>query len=231
MENRGEYVIVYMDLLGTTSKIKSQNSEEALKSIKNIYEQSVQLFTKNLAEEKIQVKVFSDNIILAKETTANVPPIAPGVLEMISFAAAFQMIAMLHGWSIRGGITVGELYIDDIFVWGKGLLKAYELEDKIAINPRIIIDPQIIPSIAVRVKPDIIPNVKFDGGFLVVDYLSLTHDKNTLERIRKVILNLLRQANTNDLIKGKADWLRTNFNEYCETHDFKDITIDPKDEI
>lgn len=231
MESKKEYVVAYMDLLGTSSRIQSQSSEEALKSIKYIYEQSVKIFTGALAGEDIKVKIFSDKIILAKETTADASPIAPGVSQMICFAATFQMIAMLLDWPIRGGITVGELYIDDIIVWGRGLLRAYELENKMAISPRIVIDPQIIPPTMVRDNPDIIKHVKFDGGFLIVDYLSLIGDKRTAEDIRRVIMNLSRQANTNDFIKGKADWLRTDYHAWCEAHNFRDIMIQPEDVV
>lgn len=44
------------------------------------------------------------------------------------------------GWLVRGGITIGDFYIDDMFVWGAALVKAYELEEKIAVYPRVILD-------------------------------------------------------------------------------------------
>ena len=36
------------------------------------------------------------------------------------------------GWLLRGGISIGQLFIDDVMVWGEALLKSYYLEDKIA---------------------------------------------------------------------------------------------------
>ena len=44
------------------------------------------------------------------------------------------------GWLLRGGISIGQLLIDDVMVWGETLLKSYYLEDKIANYPRIISD-------------------------------------------------------------------------------------------
>lgn len=34
------------------------------------------------------------------------------------------------GWLLRGGIAIGQLFIDDVMVWGDALLKAYYLENK-----------------------------------------------------------------------------------------------------
>lgn len=51
------------------------------------------------------------------------------------------------GWLLRGGISIGQLFIDDVMVWGDALLKAYYLEDKIANYPRIIIDKNVVDEI------------------------------------------------------------------------------------
>lgn len=51
------------------------------------------------------------------------------------------------GWLLRGGISIGQLFIDDVMVWGDALLKAYYLEDKIVNYPRIIIDKNVADEI------------------------------------------------------------------------------------
>ncbi len=45
---------------------------------------------------------------------------------------------------LRGGITVGDVYHDDTHFFGPGFLRAYDLENDIAIYPRIVLDPQVI---------------------------------------------------------------------------------------
>ena len=58
--------------------------------------------------------------------------------------------AIENGFIIRGGLTLGDIYYPDkndgIFL-GKAYLRAYELERKIAIYPRIIIDENVISEI------------------------------------------------------------------------------------
>ena len=52
------------------------------------------------------------------------------------------------GWLLRGGISIGQLFIDDVMVWGEALLRSYYLEDKVANYPRIIIEKQVVIEIA-----------------------------------------------------------------------------------
>lgn len=51
------------------------------------------------------------------------------------------------GWLLRGGISIGQLFIDDVMVWGDALLTSYYLEDKVANYPRIIIDKSVVDEI------------------------------------------------------------------------------------
>ena len=64
-------------------------------------------------------------------------------------AGHFQELTVICsvGWLLRGGISIGQLFIDDVTVWGDALLKAYYLEDKIANYPRIIIDKNVVDEI------------------------------------------------------------------------------------
>jgi len=51
------------------------------------------------------------------------------------------------GWLVRGGISIGELFIDETMVWGEALLKAYDLESNAAIYPRILLDSNLLSHI------------------------------------------------------------------------------------
>ena len=64
-------------------------------------------------------------------------------------AGHFQELAASDsvGWLLRGGISIGQLFIDDAMVWGEALLKSYYLEDKIANYPRIIIEKKVVNEI------------------------------------------------------------------------------------
>ncbi|AZZ75420.1 hypothetical protein CCX46_09725 [Pseudomonas sp. RU47] len=45
------------------------------------------------------------------------------------------------GYIVRGGITCGDVFFDDMSFFGPAVDRAYELESKKAVTPRILIDP------------------------------------------------------------------------------------------
>lgn len=61
--------------------------------------------------------------------------------KICKFASRLQdQCLRKYGILLRGSIVEGSLYINDDFVYGSGLIKAYELENSEAIYPRIVID-------------------------------------------------------------------------------------------
>lgn len=78
------------------------------------------------------------------------------------------------GWLVRGGITIGDFYIDDTIVWGPALLRAYELEDKLAIYPRIILDETVTSVLSIStIKNDFVRVDK--DGFRFLNYMDIWH--------------------------------------------------------
>jgi hypothetical protein len=61
------------------------------------------------------------------------------LLDLVHVQA--ELIA--DGVLLRGSITFGDIFIDEKTVFGPGLIRAYELEDQVAIAPRVIVDPHI----------------------------------------------------------------------------------------
>jgi hypothetical protein len=78
------------------------------------------------------------------------------------------------GWLVRGGITIGELFLDETMVWGKALLKAYNLESHIAIYPRIVIDREILSKIVTSEELSEYILQDFDNIYFL-NYLCIQH--------------------------------------------------------
>ena len=216
------HIIAYIDMLGTKAKIKSKDSTSAFSSIKLIYEQMSNLFTTgSFAPENIKVKVFSDNIIIAKATYPSDEVVAVNLNQMIALAASFQFRSMISGWPVRGGVAIGDLYIDNTFVWGEGLLRAYELESKIAVMPRIVIDPIIENKYLNQFNN--IHCWRKDAGLPIVDYLSMCQDENTMESIRNPIISML--GSSNEVTIGKIEWLKSDYNRICKERNYTNLII------
>ena len=111
--------VAFIDVLGIKNKIES-NSKWAL--------DWMWIFYKNIMSEiekhsQINVRIFSDNILICKEIDEKNPSIAIyevlSVIEKIEFEQ-FKMGALF----LRGSFVVDNLYFGENFVYGPALLKA-----------------------------------------------------------------------------------------------------------
>jgi hypothetical protein len=99
-----------------------------------------------LFKNSIDYKAFSDCICISIPTHIDGLHFLQIVKSFLSVISAFQM-AMLElddkCYFIRGGISVGQYYHDDNMIFSPALIEAYELENKKAIVPRILIAEQL----------------------------------------------------------------------------------------
>ena len=145
------YIVAYFDLLGVTSRIRSdiQKQEVSMNKLHNLYTFTINQ-TRNIqirGNKEIQFKIFSDNIMIAKRISKEKK--LEDINCLLACAAHFQELAASDsvGWMLRGGITIGQLYIEEVMVWGEALVKAYFLEDRVAVYPRVILDSNVISEI------------------------------------------------------------------------------------
>lgn len=109
------------------------------------------LLNLSMSEEEYEAELpkatmFSDSIVISQDIN-NLSSFS----DFIEFIALMQFELLREGILIRGGIDIGELYHDDSFVFGEGLVSAYSLESKTAIYPRIVVSQKAIE----RVNSDI----------------------------------------------------------------------------
>ena len=146
------YIVAYIDLLGVTNKINSEEQQFAMNKLYNLYTFSTDA-TKAIQTEGIKdicFKIFSDNIIIAKRLSTEASRRKQDIKSLLMCAGHFQELSASDsvGWLLRGGISIGQLFIDDVMVWGDALLKSYFLENTVANYPRIIIDRNVVREIS-----------------------------------------------------------------------------------
>ena len=128
-----KYFIGYFDILGFENKVKINNKEDDLALLTTIDE--IIIFSRKsistLYKYDIKMKVFSDNFLFCSEEN---------YIPLILIIGMIQALFITNDLFIRGSLCYGDLYYDDEFIYGKGLINAYKLESKLAIFPRIIID-------------------------------------------------------------------------------------------
>lgn len=205
MENKvncEEFYVASLDLLAGKSIIQKDVNDDELNHIRNIYKSWTNICKRDEVFPQIQIKIFSDNIVLAIECSAS--EAIEQLLEVVSWIAEHFLKC---GYKIRGGITKGKLFIDEVFVWGNALVDAYILESECAVNPRIIISESVIADISDRTYKIMIP---FDGDFYVLDYLR-GYGKSAsayLDTISIALKRLDDEPFVNEKVRGKNEYLR-----------------------
>ena len=61
------------------------------------------------------------------------------LLMVMDYIGYFQMKMAGEGYSIRGAISIGQLYMDEDIIFGPALMEAYRAEQKLAVYPRVIL--------------------------------------------------------------------------------------------
>lgn len=90
-------------------------------------------------EDDSRVLTFSDNIVVGTPTQPSSAYGDEGQFFQIASIALYILNQAVLGRFYRGGFTVGALYIDDSYVAGPALVEAVDLEEKVAVNPRVLL--------------------------------------------------------------------------------------------
>ncbi len=207
-----KYVIGYIDLLGIHEILKIDTGD-ALISLNKLYNRLIRYTNQpdNFFKlNNIQIKIFSDNIVIASEIDGN--NLNKSFQQVSRLSKILQEEALLrYGWLLRGGICIGDLYIDDVFNIGSGLITAYQLESSLANYPRIIIDKQLINTINVDMfkMPYGLEEIYQDhDGEYYINYLSsLNKDSiyNSCSHLRQYFGDKVN-TELNKKIKQKYNW-------------------------
>jgi hypothetical protein len=138
-------VVTFLDILGFQSTVKSQSAGEvhriltALRSHAKPEDKSAQQF-------EMHFVTFSDCTIRTTPLEGKSNKAYPlGLLyhELLELVHA-QYRLLCDGYFMRGGITVGDIFVDDRTIFGPAMNSAYKLESEFAKYPRIVLDPTLL---------------------------------------------------------------------------------------
>ena len=135
------YCVAYLDVLGA-KKFMAENSDKFLNDLNSIYFDAVNDVTATgiVTGETVEVKIFSDNILLAIKTGDDPEEAKGKTTKILNVASNIYNNALGHGYLMRGAITIGDFFQNDVFVYGKALVDAVYMEENIAIYPRIVVN-------------------------------------------------------------------------------------------
>lgn len=237
--------VCYADILGYKSMskeaISSGNGDLFLqrlhKALTEAYER-IRTRSKGFSDKTYYaVKVFTDNIVVGYPLDN--PGFHYGEPEFGNIMWAFnelQIALAMEGFFIRGGIALGDLYMDDDIVFGNGLLQAVE-QDTSGGPPRLSLTPTTVEAVRRQLgfygekktwTPHFEHLLEDADGTIFVNYLNeafleFQEFGVNFEIIRKhkenIISNLQMFRGKPD-IRAKYEWLARYHNFVCK--DFVD---------
>ncbi|WP_159478370.1 hypothetical protein [Chryseobacterium sp. 18068] len=220
-ENR---ICCFIDILGfkqhinETINVAGEDNSEKINSIKNIIDLSKSLTNDHGFSDTKVITYFSDSIVISYEFSE--PSQLYHTLNDLLFVS-FELAN--KGYLIRGGVSIGKLIHTNELIFGPALVKAYELESKKAIYPRILVEQYVVENgVIYREKNhseedehkfimDILTE-DVDGNYYI-DYISKGYSEFDdieydiypyLEKLKSFLNNY---SNERDDVKEKLYWL------------------------
>ena len=175
MAEYSKYLLTYLDIMGFRDLIRESTADPArVDAIIRILQLAKKHADTGLTlrdrTEVGETTNFSDLIIRARPLNNEAEILDWVNHELMTLSAIQSEITCRYGILLRGGMCINDLYMKDEMVFGPALVRAYELENELAVYPRIVIDPAII---ALKGKGLLFNSYRMrgDDGVFFVNYL------------------------------------------------------------
>ena len=248
-------VVTFVDILGYRELISTtqtkRDSADLLKRLHSALSKSRQYIDPEFraaassfysAKDKSAMRAFTDNIVIGRPVRFDAHIELAAALREISY---FQLTMASHGFFVRGGVAIGSLYMDDIAVFGSGLLEAYNAEVHAARDPRIVLAGSAQLAVNRFLKSGDSGDITafnsyvlrdLDGQYFV-DYLSTIFREdggihlNELQEHRRVVSEKLASHRDEPSIWSKYRWVANYHNFVCNESSKidKDMKIHPSE--
>lgn len=147
MSNYEEMVVIFLDVLGS-KEIQGFNEKFKIHQIfhqelkENENRQNTQA-KKNVIYTR-KIFSFSDCAFIFYKYKSDIDKSRKNINNLLITALFNTSLTILkitnEGYLIRGGVTYGEAYFDDLSFFGPAVERAYLIESKKALFPRVLID-------------------------------------------------------------------------------------------
>lgn len=196
-----ESIVVFLDVLGFSNKIKTSNSEEYVKSLfeilqfinawntsdgKNAFIEEKDLYSEtyicsnnlNFSEiiKELQVSYFSDTLVITLPYNDESDLNSKLFCIVCALSNIISKLSMAN-YFVRGGITIGKMFHKTNMFFGPAYLEAYNLESKAAIYPRIVFSNKLLDFIIKKNMPYI---KQAEDGLFYIDWTD--YQKKRIQR-------------------------------------------------
>jgi hypothetical protein len=219
-----ERLITYLDILGWSRLLEaSAKNKQLLRSIDSVAEWIAEVSRFTGEVNKVFVKLsskipklpedmfslplglqathFSDTIVLSS------PVRQESSMALVGMTAGLANVVLKGGYYVRGALTRGLLRHTQKTLYGPAIVKAYHIEQNIAIYPRIVVTSDVETLLSWgRVRVDECDSVTY------LDVLSHANFED-LGAIRKVFEHQMKVDSGNLVRMQKHQWFRHYLDE------------------
>ena len=202
--------IAFLDVLGMKNLVQEQQYED-MRKLFNVVEIAKEVYgrigveggQKFLEESQIRATAMSDSVVLS--INADTDQALSKIIGFSSYLIQGFLTALNQPVFIRGGIVRGGVFHQGETVFGPGLIDAYYLEEKEAINMRCIISKSLYQEQAFKDYINLSSNgLKQDiGGYFFINFLRDENKKRLAEHC-----SLMLGSDINEAVKNKYKWLK-----------------------
>ncbi|HEV3219034.1 MAG TPA: hypothetical protein VGZ48_04640 [Candidatus Acidoferrales bacterium] len=227
-------LVTYVDILGFRELIRTKTAGEISRTIRVVKEavqphQSKFGFKKKLSGvPDVDYVNFSDlSIVSTPVRRPKALPLGSLVYQLIRLVHAQAILIADEGILIRGGITVGKLVKSWGQLFGPAIVRAYEIESKIAKSPRIVVGKEVFEELAINsglwvhdreTEQESVRDLlrQDEDGELFIDYLRIIRNELDdpgsdyeifLNRHREIIKRGLVRYARRPKIRKKYEWM------------------------
>ncbi len=233
-------VVAFIDILGYVDLVKNAEEESKSQELLTKLHRALNKARRHVDPDRSDsivnsfrdkdlsaFRAFTDNIVIGHPIHDDGEIELGNIFNDLSY---FQMIMTIEGFFIRGAISIGDLYMDDITVYGSGLVEAYEAELNLSRDPRIILAESARTAVNQHLEyygggdhaPQNRDLLKDSDGQYFVNYLDTIipeHDcvyEDELRKHKEIIEKKLIEYKNKPPIWSKYMWAANYHNYFCE---------------
>lgn len=157
--------VAFLDVLGFKNMVIQEDDVKLTTYFKEVKEVINEL--KNIESKKnIGNIIISDSIILTIEKDNNKERNVFLLRQLCIAVSKIQKKLALHDIWLRGAISCGKTYFDmfNNQIVGPAYINAYQLEEELAIYPRVIVDNKVISDLNYDNSDDFIKGINDEGS-------------------------------------------------------------------
>lgn len=215
-----ERYVAFVDVLGFASLVgQSLGQPEIVTQLRDaLASVNASASAIRSAELKLEASSFSDTVVLSA------PAGASELLRMIEVLDQFSFDLLQRNMLFRGALVRGLVIHTADFLFGPGLVAAYQLESTISFHPRIMLDGPVRDAVRgdSRFERYVVADpydVPYLNPFARWQVKGMNNDGlQQLVQLQSIIANGLLAGSENPSVGEKYKWLGRKLNRFIDQH-------------